>query len=293
MGEKDDGKKRKIEKLTLDSGNYPHLLRFIKNPPEELYCSGRIELLGERCFAVVGTRKPTEYGKWAAFKIGERLAESGITVVSGMAAGIDTMAHKGALAAGGNTIAVFGTGLDQCFPSSNRKLKAEIEEKGLIVSEYPDGYPSMPHTFPQRNRIVSGISEGVIVVEAALKSGSLITAELAGEQGRMVYAVPGNINNVMSIGANKLIHDGASAIAVIDDLIFDLGLNAPPSKGFTDNLAKDEIEVLNIVKSSGEITIDMLCSRLHLPPGKVIGIVTVLEMKGIVASSLGKIFLAK
>lgn len=240
---------------------------------------------------MVGTRKPTEYGRWAAHKIGKRLAEAGITVVSGMAAGIDSCAHRGALEAGGNTIAVLGTGIDICFPSSNRALMAEIETKGLVISEYPEGFRGCSGTFPQRNRIISGISEGVIVVEAALKSGSLITAELAAEQGRQVYAVPGNINNIMSIGTNKLLHDGALAIAVIDDLLYDLGLSAPEYNS-CDKLEADEIHILNIVRSRGEISIDALCECAKLPTGKAIGIITVLEMKGILVSSLGKIFLA-
>ncbi len=292
MGDKRSMTNRRIENIELESDKYPALLRFIKNPPKKLYCSGNTELLNGRCFAVVGTRKPTEYGKWAAYKIGQRLAEAGVIVVSGMAAGIDSFAHKGALAANGNTIAVFGTGIDICFPASNRKLMAEIEEKGLVISEYPEGFHGSPGTFPQRNRIISGICEGIIVVEAALKSGSLITAELAAEQGRMVYAVPGNINSIMSIGTNKLLHDGAAAIAVVDDLLYDLGLSAPPDKS-CEKLATDEMQILDIVRSKGEISIDKLCEYAKLPPGKVIGIVTILEMKGVLVSSLGKIFLAK
>ena len=279
--------------IRLGDEGYPELLRNIKGAPESLFYSGRPELLRTRCFAVVGTRKPTPYGRWAAHGIAASLAGAGITVVSGMAAGIDTCAHKGALEAGGNTIAVFGCGIDVCFPRSSAGLMNEIKEKGLAVSEYPGRYPASRYTFPRRNRIISGLSEGVIVIEAGLRSGSLITAGFAGEQGRSVYALPGNINSAMSIGTNKLLRDGAVPVAVMDDIISDLGIMSEKTVISREGLDKDENDVLDIIVGKSEMSLNELCGKLNFEPEKTMGIVTVLEMKGLVCTSLGKIFIAK
>ena len=283
----------KSGKITDESAEYPALLKEIQNAPKEIFYRGRIYFLKYRCVAVVGTRKPTEYGRWAAYKISKRLAEAGLTVVSGMAAGIDTLAHKGALAAGGRTIAVLGCGINICFPASNKALMREIEKRGLIISEYPNEYPAAKFTFPRRNRIISGLCEAVIVIEAGLASGSLITAELAAEQGRTVYALPGNINNVMSIGTNKLICDGARPIAVVDDLLWDLGARKDVDRDFYATLSEEEKIVIRAIEESGEATVNLICEKIGASPGKVGGIVTVLEMKGIICAHLGKIFIAK
>ena len=272
---------------------YPLLLAEIPDPPERLYFKGNPALLKTRCFGVVGTRHPSSYGIWAAKKIGARLGEAGYTVVSGMAMGVDSLGHRGCLEAEGNTIAVLGCGVDICYPNSNRKLYREICEKGLIVSEYEPGAQAMPYTFPQRNRIISGLSESVVIVEAGLKSGSLITAELAAEQGRRVFAVPGNINSVMAIGTNMLIRDGANAIAAVDDLLWDTGMKPEPDSEFAKNLSEDELAVLSVLAKGSEVTPDFVADRLSMPAGKVNGILTVLEMKGMVVFSLGKIFIAK
>ncbi len=276
-----------------ESVEYSDLLREITDAPLKLFYRGNIKFLKGRCLAVVGTRKPTEYGRWAAYKIGKRLAEAGITVVSGMAAGVDTLAHKGALAVGGRTIAVLGNGTDICFPASNKELMSNIAQKGLIISEYPQGFHASKFTFPRRNRIISGLCEAVVVIEAGLSSGSLITAELAAEQGRTVYALPGNINNVMSIGTNKLICDGARPIAVIDDLLWDLGVRTEADTEFYNSLSADEKTVIDAIEKSGETTVNLICEKTYMPPGKVSGIVTVLDMKGIICTHLGKIFIAK
>lgn len=273
---------------------YPPLLRMIKDPPKQLYCVGKKALLTAGSFAVVGGRKPTEYGKWIAHKIGQRLAENGITTVSGMAAGIDTFAHKGAVAAGGNTIAVLGCGIDICFPATNKNLFAEIKARGLVVSEYPPGHPPARYTFPRRNRIISGLCPGVIIVEAGANSGSLITAELAAEQGRNVYAVPGNITSPMSLGTNRLICDGAVPIANVDDLIEDIcGKSYVPDKIFFNNLGQEEKAIVEVLAKGGEMSIDELSRRLSKPVGNVRGIVTVLELKGMLKNSMGKVFIAK
>lgn len=280
-----------IEVSPADDG-YPPLLKYIKDMPHKMYYTGNIYILKETCVAVVGSRHATDYGKWVAYALGKRLAECGVTVVSGMAAGIDSYAHKGALAAGGKTAAVLGCGLDICFPSSNKALMREIAEKGLLLSEYPTGIKPARYTFPQRNRIISGVSVATVVVEAGLGSGSLITAERAIEQGRDVYAVPGNIDSIYSIGTNKLIRDGATALCVIDDILSDLGIESHSAENER-GLGRDERAVMAVVRGGGEVTIDKICKATYMTPGKVSGIVTVLEMKGMLCTELGKIFIAK
>ena len=177
---------REIGRLTPGMPQYPALLKEIKNPPRELFFLGNVEILKSRCLAVVGSRRTTSYGRNTAVRLAKRAAEAGITIVSGMARGIDTCAHRGALDAGGSTIAVLGCGVDICYPAENRQLKEEIENRGLVISEYPPQTAPQKYYFPQRNRIISGLSELTAVVQAGSRSGALITAELAAEQGREV-----------------------------------------------------------------------------------------------------------
>ena len=257
-----------------------------------LYYAGDISLASNPCVAVVGARKASEYGKWAANSIGKRLAEHNITVVSGMARGIDSFAHKGALSVMGKTIAILGCGIDICYPQENRALMDKICEKGLILSEYPLGFRPTNYTFPARNRIISGISRATVIVEAGFSSGSLITADCALNQGREVFAVPGNINSIYSIGTNKLISEGAIPIVVIDDIIDYMGINRKENIQFEKKLGKDEKQVLQYIKENGETTVDSICMGVFMEAGIVAGIVTVLEMKGLVCSALGKIFVA-
>lgn len=280
--------------IAYDAVAYPQALRLIKDPPQQLYCIGNAALLQLPAFAVVGTRKPTEYGKWVAHKIGQRLAENEVVTVSGMAAGIDSFAHKGALAAGGPTLAVLGCGIDLCFPSSNKRLLEEIKKSGLVISEYPPGHPPAKYTFPRRNRIISGLCRGTVVVEAGTHSGALITAELAAEQGRNVYAVPGNITSPMSLGTNRLLCDGAMPLSTIDDLIEDIcGKGYVVDKIFFAHLGAEEKAVVETLAAGGEMSADELSVRLGCPVGRITGIVAVLEMKGMVKNSMGKIFIAK
>jgi DNA processing protein len=187
-----------------------------------LFTRGRLELLNSVKVAVVGTRRPTAYGVAVAERLSCDLAHAGLTIVSGMARGIDTAAHKAALAAEGKTLAVFGCGVDVLYPSDNRKLMAEIASKGLLVSEFPMGAPAYPQNFPIRNRIVSGISSGVLVIEGAQYSGSSITARLALDQGREVFSVPGNITSKMSWGPNLLIKQGAKLVQEWNDVVVEL-----------------------------------------------------------------------
>lgn len=282
-----------IKKVMINEKEYPGLLREIKDPPQSLYCIGDISLLKKRCIAVVGSRKTSEYGKWAAYKTGSRMAEHDMTVVSGMALGIDSYAHKGALAKKGSTIAVLGSGIDICYPAANGRLKEQIEKSGLVISEYPKGHPPSFYTFPRRNRIISGLSEAAVVISAGLNSGALITAELAAEQGRDVYAVPGNINSIYNMGSNKLIRDGAIMISKIDDLLDDLGIKRKETDEAEASLGLAEKTVFGLIAENGEVTADYLCRKTGKKSSYISGIVTVLEMKGVVETSSGKIFVAK
>ena len=198
--------------ISIQDGCYPQKLREIFDPPLLLFALGRTELLASHAIAIVGTRRPTPYGMAATERLSGDLSKAGLTIVSGMARGIDTAAHKAALAADGNTIAVFGCGVDVLYPADNRKLYQEIAQRGLLVSEFPMGAPAYPQNFPIRNRIVSGLSLGVIVVEGAQHSGSAITAKLAADQGREVFAVPGNITSKMSWAPNLLIKGGGAKL---------------------------------------------------------------------------------
>ena len=205
-------------------GRYPRPLKEIFDPPILLYARGRVELLSGHNLAVVGSRRPSPYGMSVAQKLGRELVQTGLVVVSGMARGVDSLAHRGALDAGGNTIAVLGCGVDVVYPRENEKLAQRIVERGLIVSEFRLGSTAFPQNFPIRNRIISGVSLGVIVVEGAQYSGSLITARLALDQGREVFAVPGNIVSKQSWGPNLLIKQGAKLVQEPTDVLEDLPL---------------------------------------------------------------------
>lgn len=201
---------------------YPPLLRDIYDPPVLLFALGRTTLLDTAMLAIVGTRRPTPYGMAVTERLATDLAKTGLTIVSGMARGIDTAAHTAALQAEGNTIAVFGSGLDHIYPSENRRLSERIMQKGLLLTEYPSGTPGHPQNFPVRNRIVSGMSVGVLVVEGSQYSGSAITTRLAMDQGREVFAVPGNITSTASWGPNLLIKQGAKLIQGASDVMEEL-----------------------------------------------------------------------
>jgi DNA processing protein len=208
--------------ISMGDPRYPELLRRIYDPPPVLFARGRADLLSSLCIGVVGTRHPTPYGIAAAERLSGDLARAGLTITSGMARGIDTASHKACLAAGGLTVAVLGCGVDIVYPSENRKLAAEIAAKGLIISEFPMGATAFPQNFPIRNRIISGLSCGLLVVEGAQYSGSSITARLAMEQGREVFAVPGNITSKMSWGPNLLIKQGAKLVQDWNDVVVEL-----------------------------------------------------------------------
>lgn len=284
----------KIERINMESDDYPERLREINNPPRQLYCLGDISLLKSVSAAVVGSRKYTLYGKSVATMIGRRLAESGVPVVSGLANGIDSFAHMGVLEGQGKGIAVLGSGIKMMGPTRNRQLMFDlVEAGGLVVSEYESELAATPWTFPLRNRIISGLSKIVIVVEANYNSGALITAQHASEQGRAVYAVPGNINSQFSIGSNLLIRDGAIPLIVVDDAIRDLGYEIQEADASKIQLGDDEIKIISEVRKYNGVTPDIIANSLNMRVSEVNAIVTVMEIKGVVEICCGKIHLAK
>jgi DNA processing protein len=208
--------------IPINDPRYPPLLRNIFDPPIVLFARGRVELLHSIMLAVVGTRRPTAYGVAATERLSPDLAQAGLTIVSGMARGIDTSAHQSTIAIGGSTVAVFGCGVDMLYPAENRKLALELAQKGLLVSEFPMATPAYPQNFPVRNRIISGMSVGVLIVEGAQYSGSAITARMALDQQREVFAIPGNITSKMSWGPNLMIKQGAKLVQEWNDVLVEL-----------------------------------------------------------------------
>lgn len=280
-----------ITVIDKSSVEFPGRLRNIPDPPEMLYCMGDISLLHEKSAGVVGARKSTIYGKNVALMLGQRLAESGIPVVSGFATGIDSFSHEGALESGGKVIGVLGFGMDMMRYQRNYRLMREcLDNGGLIVSEYPPDAHASKITFPQRNRIISGISEVVVVVEAGMNSGSLITAKCAAEQGRTVYAVPGNINSATSIGTNLLIRDGAIPMVIIDDLIRDMGAKTAGTKGARQKLDADEERIFESVRQRSGATSEEIMADTGLSAALVSSLITVMEIKGVVESYAGRIY---
>lgn len=282
----------RVQVLTSGQAGYPALLKEIRDYPKTLYYIGDVRLLHSRCAAVVGSRTTTAYGRNMARSIGSCLASRGVSVVSGMASGIDACAHEGALSVRGNTIAVLGCGPDICYPAENRRLKEMIEQKGLVISEYPPGTEPKPWNFPLRNRIISGLSELVTVVQARLRSGALITAELAAEQGRELCAVPGNMDSQYNLGTNQLIRDGAAALTTVEDVLAPLGLVGGGGEEVLAKLGRTEQRVCRMLQQEGEMSTDEICLRMSCQPYYLLPILSSLELKGIICSAMGKFFLA-
>jgi len=277
-------------KITLQDKEYPAMLKEIHSKPKELYIRGKFTDADKTAIAIVGTRKYSAYGKQVTFDIAEKLAKLGITIVSGLAKGIDTFAHEAALEAGGRTIAVLGTGLDKktFFPPANWHLAEKISRQGAVISEYPDGTRGTQFTFPQRNRIVSGLSLGVIVVEAPEKSGALITAGLALEQNREVFAVPGQIYEKNSQGTNGLIKAGAKAVTCIEDILEELNL-LHLIKTEKKNIKPEtkEEEIIFSIMSLQPMHIDEIIKKSGLATSAVNATLMMLELKKAVRN-LGK-----
>lgn len=285
--------KEKISIILITDKKYPKLLKEIYDPPFVLYYKGDLPENNDLTFGIVGSRKATAYGKWAAYGIAAKLSEYNVTVISGMAYGIDAFAHKGALESGGRTVAVLGCGVDKCYPPSNQQLMEKIIENGAVISEYGPGTAPFHANFPRRNRIISGLSKGIIIVEAGVKSGSLITAEFALEQGRDVYAVPGNINSIYSKGTNKLIKEGAVPLTAIDEIIDELYINKEPDKPMVNDLGKDEKMVYDCIVENKPANLDMIAYLLCKDVAEINAIMTILEIKGLIEILPGKIIIAK
>lgn len=289
-----------ISYYSIEDREYPSILKNISNPPMGIYVKGKLPCFENGFLAMVGSRKCTEYGIRVARKIGQDLVKMGFGIISGLAQGIDTQAHKITLELEGHTVAVIANGLDICYPSNNMNLMKSIEEKGAIISEYPPGTKPIPWFFPARNRIISGLSQGVIIIEAGEKSGALITADMALEQGKEVFAIPGNIFSLTSIGTNKLIQQGAKLVSNTDDILEELNINVHNNYNNKKNiqykdesisrLAIDENLVYDCI-SFEPSQIDILSVKTNYDINKLQGLLTLLELKGLIKQLPGKRFI--
>lgn len=291
--------KKDYRLVTLTDSDYPRLLCEIPDPPPFLYVYGRLERHSAN-LAVVGSRNATGYGLSTTRDLCRSLTSHNLTIVSGMARGIDTAAHEGALAAGGKTIAVLGSGLEKIYPAENRKLFHRIAEKGAVVSEFPLMAGPEAHHFPIRNRIISGMSLGTVVVEATRKSGSLITAHLAAEQNREVFAVPGSIQSFKSAGSHTLIKQGAKLVEHAQDVIEELMPLVSVNQGLENksgdytkkkmaSLSDDEVRVYQALDPY-PVHVDDLARKISMEPGKLLSMLLKLELNGMVQQSPGKLF---
>ncbi len=278
--------------LAWDDPDYPPRLLDLADAPPVLYFTGRRALLAQRALAIVGSRNATPQGIENAAAFAGALSAAGITIVSGLALGIDTAAHRGALDGRGSTIAVIGTGPDIVYPARNRELAHAIAGRGAIVSEFAPGTPARKENFPRRNRLLSGLSLGVLVVEATLSSGSLITARLAGDQGRDVFAIPGSIHSPFSKGPHKLIREGAKLVETANDVLEDLGLasqGAPGTAISDDAQAPETGPHAAVLRAMGHdpVDLDALIARTSLPAQQLAAALTTLELDGHVAALPG------
>jgi len=288
-------KEKQINIITIDNPDYPLMLKDIYDSPAILYYKGNYSAsLFEKSLAIVGTRSATIYGREIAKNLAGELVKQGITVVSGMAAGIDTAAHKGALTAGGKTVAVPGCGADIIYPASNKELYWEIVKNGLVLSEYPPETMPEAGRFPARNRIISGLCRGVIIIETPEKSGALITADFALEQGREVFAVPGNINNPKNKGCHNLIRQGAILITETKDILDELGwseqfIKSSPKDKSPINLTDKEQKIYSLL-GDGPVHIDVILEKSGINSSEIMQILMMLELKGIIQQLPGKFF---
>jgi len=263
--------------LAWDDANYPQALLALGHAPCALYYVGRVELPNHPAFAIVGSRSATAQGKDNARAFARALSDAGLTIVSGLALGIDGAAHEGGLEGAAATLAVVGTGLDRVYPAKHRALAHAIAEKGGIISEFPPGTPPRDMNFPRRNRLISGMSKGVLVVEAALRSGSLITARYAGEQGREVFAIPGSIHSPLSKGCHKLIREGAKLVETAQDILEELGLATTPALQ-TPGYVPMSNSALLAALGDDPVGVDSLIARSGLTADEVVAELTELEL---------------
>jgi len=287
--------------VTWRSPDYPALLASIDDAPLVLFVEGDAGALSLPQLAVVGSRNPTQIGRDTAEQFARHLAAAGLTITSGLALGIDAASHRGALAAGGHTVAVLGCGLDTIYPRENTELARAVVEHGALVSDLPTGTPPLKQHFPRRNRIISGLSVGTLVVEAALQSGSLITARLAAEQGREVFAIPGSIHSPLSRGCHRLIRQGAKLVETADDIFTELGALLGGLRATTRAEAIDakedsgpaldkEYEILLDALGFAPASVDTLVARTGLKADAVASMLLILELEGRIAQQHGGLF---
>lgn len=291
--------------ITTRDAGYPKLLKEIHDPPIGLYRKGRYEF-GHPCVAIVGSRRTTLYGQATAKKFAAELARLGFCIVSGLARGIDTAAHEGALSVGGKTVAVLGCGIDIVYPPENLDLYRRIAETGAVLSEFPFGRKADKQSFPMRNRVVSGLCEGVVVVESDVKGGAMITARFAGEQGRLIFAVPGRIDQATSHGCHQLIRDGATLLTGVDDILSELnyldGLRpkaiateGEPSvlEQLLPQLDEKERRVFDCLKGGSMLSIDAAASATGLAAHEISAALMMLELKKLVSKRADGTFEAR
>jgi DNA processing protein len=296
--ELETARKADVKILTLENDEYPVNLINIYDPPPVIYVKGQLPKIQEKSVAIVGTRKASRYGNETARKLAYELATLGFTIVSGMASGIDTAAHKGALEAGGKTLAVFGCGVDVIFPSENRNLSEQIKNSGALISEFPMGAKPDKGSFPRRNRVISGLSLGVIVVEGHYDSGAMITAKYAVDQGREVFAVPGNVELDQSKGPHWLIKNGAKLVESVDDVLEEFNMVKPGprpeaigqrQKDYS-NLSEEEQEIVKVLSLEPKY-IDSVSQESGLSTPQVSSLLMMLEVKKIIRQLPGKMFI--
>lgn len=295
-------KKHDVKFLRMSDADYPHALLSIADPPPYLYVKGSVSEQDDNAIAIVGTRLPTHYGISAAESISRELAVAGITIVSGMARGIDSAAHRSAIAGNGRTIAVLGSGIDVIYPPENKKLYEDIMENGAVVSEFSMGAEPLAAHFPRRNRIISGLVKGVLVIEASEKSGSLITAQLALDYGRDVFALPGNATSPKSKGTNKLIKQGAKLVEdardILEEMSISVGAGFKPAptihhttKKMPPHLSSEEEKIIALLDDP--CFIDTIIQKTGLSASRASTILLDMELKGLIEQQAGKQFIRK
>lgn len=275
--------------VTLADEGYPHSLLEIPDPPPLLFARGRLELLARPALAIVGSRNATQQGEANAESFAKALSDAGLAIVSGLALGIDAAAHRGGLAGAGSTIAVLGTGIDVLYPARNAGLAEHIAQQGLILSEFALGTAPAAHNFPRRNRLISGLARGCLVVEAALASGSLITARAAADQGRDVFAIPGSIHSPLAKGCHALIKAGAKLVESAEDVLTELNGFRPIAFASTQQVPSTETGLLAHM-GHDPVDVDLLCSRAGLSPDQVSSELLRLELDGRVAALPGGLY---
>lgn len=289
-------KQDNINIITILDENYPEKLKDIYDKPQVLYQKGSFLEEDNLSIGIVGSRKTTPYGRWACERFTKELTNLGITIISGIALGIDTIAHNTAIKQGGRTIGVIGSGIDTVYPKSNKDLYKRIIDNGAVITEFPLNTAPLAYNFPQRNRIISGLSSGVIVVEAKEKSGSLITAHHSIEQGKDVFAIPGNINSIYSKGTNKLIQDGAIPLLDIDDILNEiyefkiLKEKENEEKLLDIELSDTEKKIIEVIKE-GPTHCDTIVNKTGMNISTVTSVITILELKGLIIESTSRTYI--